>query len=426
LKRNYCVQLNDVLVGYLTETDEGVVYFRMVDGYREMPHRPVLSQFFEDDLNKIYKGKRGALPAFFENLLPEGPLRELVEKSLQLEAPDELALIEALGSDLPGAVIIRQDENEIFDRIENGDDDLAQSDTQSDSNGVGIRFSLAGVQMKFSVARAADRLTLPAHGKGGEWIVKLDSSAYPKVPENEYATLEWARAAGFNVPECELQQASSLASPLDKYVKDLDSNVLVIRRYDRKEGKRIHQEDFAQVVGLNPKLKYDHITYEQCANLVLRIAGTDEYFEFIRRLAFMVATGNTDAHLKNWSFIYGDGIHAKLAPMYDQVCTIAWPDVSRDLSLKLASVKPLLKIDEDAFARLARSIGADSDKTVSVLRESLFQIARAWRESKGKEIMPKPHIDELESYWKRAPLLKQFAGTFIDIDKTRSFLPVSV
>ena len=46
----------------------------------------------------------GRLPPFFSNLLPEGPLRELLIRRAGIRRLDEFALLRALGEDLPGAV----------------------------------------------------------------------------------------------------------------------------------------------------------------------------------------------------------------------------------------------------------------------------------------------------------------------------------
>jgi serine/threonine-protein kinase HipA len=265
--------------------------------------------------------------------------------------------------------------------------------------------------LKFSVLREAEKLTLPVRGRRGEWIAKLDSSRFPHVVENELATLEWARAAGFEVPECHLQPVSSLEPGLQGF-GDPEASVLVIRRYDREGARRIHQEDFAQVVGLPPRLKYDQISYEQCAALVLQIIGEEGYFEFVRRLAFVVASGNTDAHLKNWSLTYPDGVNAKLSPLYDQVCTIAWDELPRALSLGLSGKKNLLQIDEGSFARLAEKAGADVERTLSTLQGALQFIAEAWQASDIDELMPPGHAAALGSYWKSMPLLKRYSAVF--------------
>ncbi len=410
MRRTFQVSLSGFPVGHLSEGDDGRISFRFLDEYRHMPQRPVLSQSFEDDLFRPYRGKRNELPAFFANLVPEGPLRELIEASLRISHGDEIALLAAVGRDLPGAVEIQIESGKIEDLADGDTDEPAVPDPESEE-GV-LRFSLAGVQLKFSMLREGAKLTIPAHGRLGEWIVKLDSSRFSHVVENEFASLEWARAAGFDVPECHLQPCGALPPSLRGFANP-DSQVLVIRRYDRDGPRRIHQEDFAQVVGLPPRLKYDLITYEQCAVLVRQIAGEDAYLEFIRRLAFVIGCGNEDAHLKNWSFVYPDGVNAKLSPLYDQVCTIAWPELGGKLALKLAGLKPLLAVDEAVFVRLAKKARVDVDSTISVLRDTLIRMAAAWHVSKGRNAMPQDHLETLRSYWMKAPLLKPYAAMLV-------------
>jgi serine/threonine-protein kinase HipA len=397
--------LGEARVGRLSEDGQGRVSFRIADEYRHWPNRPVLSQSFEDDLVKVYRGRHGELPAFFANLAPEGPLRDLIESSLQIASGDELGLLEAVGGDLPGAVELRPSVDQLVDYEESGEAEWLPD--HEDENGQ-LRFSLAGVQLKFSVLREGEALTLPVRGQQGEWIVKLDSSRFPQVVENEYATLEWARAADFEVPECHVEPAMSLSPALRAYAGP-GGRVLVLRRYDRMAGRRIHQEDLAQVTGLPPRLKYDHVTYEQLARIIVGIAGPEAYDEFIRRLAFVIASGNTDAHLKNWSLVYPDGIRAELSPLYDQVSTIAWPELKPELALKLAGLKNLFQIDEKAFLKLAAKAGEEGDRTVSLLRSSLERIADAWAASSGRGLMPEPHVAALRDYWKKAPLLKRLA-----------------
>lgn len=408
--RHFRVSLSGFPAGHLSEGDDGRISFRFLDEYRHIPQRPVLSQSFEDDLFKVYRGKRNELPVFFANLVPEGPLRELIEASLRISHDDDMALLEAVGQDLPGAVEIHVEPGEIEGLIESDTDEPAVPDPESEE-GL-LRFSLAGVQLKFSVLRENAKLTIPAHGRLGEWIVKLDSSRFSQEVENEFATLEWARATGFDVPECHLQPCRTLPPSLRGFANP-DSQVLVIRRYDRDGPRRIHQEDFAQVVGLPPRLKYDLITYEQCAVLVRQIAGEDAYLELIKRLAFVIGCGNEDAHLKNWSFVYPDGVNAKLSPLYDQVCTIAWPELGGKLALKLAGLKPLLAVDEAAFVRLAKKAGTDVDSTVFALRDTLMRMATAWQVSEGRHVMPPEHFETLRSYWMKSSLLKPYAGVFV-------------
>lgn len=403
------VGLNGKIIGYLNQNTKGQITFRFTESYLLMSDRPVLSQSFEDDLSRTYYGKDRLLPSFFANLIPEhGALRDLIENNLRVSPGDDLALLEAVGRDLPGAVeIVRVDEDNLPVQ-----EDLEVSLPVADHEDVlkkepGLRFSLAGVQMKFSVLRDPDRITLPASNQDGEWIVKLGSARFPFTVENEYAMMQWAMSAGFDVPECHLQDAKTVSGSLRKHT-DFGDRVFVIRRYDRQAGLRIHQEDFAQVTNLRPELKYDHIKYEQCGGLIKQLLGGDAYYEFIRRLTFVIASGNADAHLKNWSFLYLDKQQPSLAPMYDQVCTIAWPELSSELALKLAGTKNWFALELRRFESLAERAGADPIKTTETVQETLVQLVDAWNNSQASTLLPLPHLQHLQDFWGRVPLLRPY------------------
>ena len=405
----FAVFVHDTLVGHLLEEEHETIRFRTAATYREMDGRPVLSQSLEDDLTRDRRAKHPReLPAFFANLAPEGPLRELICRTFNVADGDELGLLATVAQDLPGAVDVRPVEEP---PIETAITFVTESGSVSDSEEQGLRFSLAGVQLKFSALREGHRLVLPTRGRRGEWIVKFDTGRFADVAENEFTMMEWARAAGFDVPECHLHAAEDLDG-LPRRHAPAGTRVFVIRRYDRTPAGRIHQEDFAQVVGLQPRLKYEQRTYEQLAAIVLAIVGEAGYREFIRRLTLMVAVGNGDAHLKNWALIYPDRVHAALAPVYDQVATVAWPDVDRTLGLKLAGVKQIVRVDGEAFRRLAERVGSDPTTTLRIVAETLEQLAQAWREHGGGLPLPRAHRDSLRELWSRAPLLQATTSPF--------------
>jgi serine/threonine-protein kinase HipA len=408
---HYDVLLHDVLAGQIAhDPTQDRSSFRFFEDYRRLPRRPVLGQHFEDDLHKTHSGKRGALPPWFANLVPEGALRDLLRRSLGLETDADLPILAAVGRDLPGAVEVLPaaiDAGLFSDgSIHEGESDARDYAETPAQTELALRFSLPGVQMKFSVLREQEKITLPVHGQLGDWIVKLDSRRFPGLVENEFATMEWARAVGLQVPECQITSLEALPPALRSYAPD-GTNAFLIRRYDRDGRRRIHQEDFAQLVNLPPALKYEQVTYEGCARLVQQIVGPAGYREFVRRLAFMVAAGNMDAHLKNWSLLYPDDISAVLSPLYDQVATIAWPDeTTRELALKFAGTKDPFRIDIAAFARLAEKSGGDVKETIRIVQETIEQTAAAWTTSVASEAMPSEHVQRLREYWSRAPLVK--------------------
>ena len=71
---------------------------------------------------------------------------------------------------------------------------------------------------------------------------------------------------------------------------------------------------------------------------------------------FYLIIGNADAHGKNYSLLYGpDG--ATLAPLYDLVSTVAYPELSLKLSMKIAKCATLEEIDESTWPKFAADVG---------------------------------------------------------------------
>lgn len=405
---NVGVYLEDQLVGQLGEGRDGRFEFRFTDAYRRLVSRPVLGQRFEDDLGRVYVGKRpGSLPAFFANLLPEGNLRTVIEHSLGLEEPTDLDLLAAAEADLPGAIRLRPTH-----------DDLALSPGRRsfedepvlDKSGSRFRFSLAGAQLKFSAIHVDDRFTIPARDHAGEWIIKVGSERFNGLVANEYSMLSWARNAGFAVPDIQLVDAEQMGELAD-YGPEGERG-LAIRRYDRHEGRRVHQEDFNQVLGIHPKAdgteKYE-LSYDQLLAVIAAVTGNAGFLEAIERLAFAVACGNSDAHLKNWSLVYPDGIHPELSPLYDQVCVIAWPGLDRELALKLMGSRHYGEVSLDTFGRLASklAVGVEPDEATEAVTQVFHRLQATWKDL-DRSLMASHHVDALRDHWQRVPLLRGF------------------
>jgi serine/threonine-protein kinase HipA len=367
------VKLGDLAVGDLRLRSGDSWEFRFRDDYLDLHPRPVLGQFFEDDLKRAHRANL-RLPPFFSNLLPEGALRELVARQSDFNEQREALLLEALGGDLPGAVIVERGDG---GNVE-GDMEPAPLPAPVQNREPRLKFSLAGVQLKFSVLRQDDRLTLPATGQGGDWIVKPPSLLYPGVPANEFSMLGWAVAAGIDVPEHRLVPLSEIDGLPEGLVFG-EHEALAIRRYDRNQGERIHQEDFAQVLGLYPDAKYDEFNYETIGNIIHAVAGPEALIDYARRLSFVILSGNGDAHHKNWSLLYPDGRRASLTPAYDLVFTRAYVD-NDDLALRLSRSRRFADVTIESFRRLARKCGFDEVRLAEVVGEAVEKIRRTWAE----------------------------------------------
>lgn len=196
------VRLDELYVGRLIEATDATIEFRLEQAYRAMRPRPVLGQWFEDDRRDVQRGERpGVLPAFFANLIPEGDLRVRVAERLGLALDDEFGFLCAVGGDLPGALRIELESGEPPPRPE------VSASTESEA---GMRFSLAGVQLKFSLVRGGERFSMPGAGEHGAWIAKISHEQYPDLAANEWVTMEWARRMGFDVPPTEVRPLSDL------------------------------------------------------------------------------------------------------------------------------------------------------------------------------------------------------------------------
>jgi serine/threonine-protein kinase HipA len=356
--------------------------FTFDDAYADDPARPTLSLSFKDamgDLIRDQKRTQTQLSPFFSNLLPEGPLRDYLAKRAGVKSAREFYLLQALGRDLPGAIVVRGSGGE-NPGSEPQDD---ASTTPGQAATTALRFSLAGVQLKFSaLEKAKGGLTVPATGVGGSWIVKLPSTRFPGVSENEFSMMTLARSVGIDVPDIQLLDLDQVAG-LPEGIGRLEGAAYAIRRFDRKaDGERVHMEDFAQVFGVYPDDKYKHATYRAIAKVLWLETGEAGTTEFIRRLVFNALIGNADMHLKNWSLLYADGVTPSVAPAYDFVSTLAYiPD--EKAALKFSRTARWDGFNEDELSHLAAKAGLPARLVISIARETVARFREVWAKERG-------------------------------------------
>ena len=377
------VKLGDRRIGTLTRLPDDRNVFAFDPSYVDDPTRPTLSLSFKDSSGGLItesRPTRTRLPPFFSNLLPEGTLRDYLAEKAGVKPEREFFLAWVLGRDLPGAVqIVPRDADAMPPRDSRGHGKRATEE------GV-LRFSLAGVQLKFSaVQRASGGLTVPADGVGGSWIVKLPSVKFAGVPENEFAMMELARCVGIDVPETRLVRVREIQG-LPEGIDLVGDKAFAIKRFDRdSQGARVHMEDFAQVFGVYPERKYERASYRSIAKVLWVETGSKGIAEFVRRLAFNVLIGNADMHLKNWSLIFPNGSTAQLAPAYDFVSTIRY---MRDEKMALTFVdsKRFASVTREGFLEFAAKAALPEKVVLDAVEETAVAFAREWRESEIAEL----------------------------------------
>lgn len=379
--RRYGVWLHRKRIGTLNQKGD-FTWFIFTDEYLNDSDRSILGLAFEENLTAPQTSTL-RLPPWFSNLLPEGRLREWIARDRRVSADREMELLAQVGRDLPGAVqVVEEDvDAESFDPPELVRRSTPGKDYHVDEE---WRFSLAGVGLKFSMIREGDRLTLPAYGEGGDWIVKLPDSTFADVPQNEYAMMSLAAKAGVEIPEILLLHRDVLEKLPSNVWPSNEQFAYAVRRFDRTDDRElVHIEDFAQVRNVYPynSGKYQG-NFETVAGLVYRGFDIRALQEFARRLVFNVLISNGDAHLKNWSLIYRDRRRPSLSPAYDLVSTEFYRQSGypEDLGLRFGKVRRFDLVTLSLFDRLQRKLGATGANLTQCAVETVERTVAAWPE----------------------------------------------
>lgn len=399
------VLLYDEPIGTLTHVGGDRTLFAFNDAYIGDKTRPVLGLGFKDEFGELitnFKPTQTQVLPFFSNLLPEGYMRTYLAKRAGVKPMREFFLLWMLGMDLPGAITIRPTDGE--ELPPNGNDKAQPPNGDDERHEGALRFSLAGVQLKFSaISETRGGLTIPTKGIGGSWIVKLPSREYEGVPENEFSMMTLAQIIGIDVPEVQLIEVDSINN-LPKGIEDLKGQALAIKRFDRlPSGEAVHIEDFAQIFGVYPKDKYDGSSAANIAKIIGIEGNETDISEFIRRLTFNTLIGNGDMHLKNWSVIYPDRRQAALAPAYDFVSTIPYLPGDK-AALNFSRTKRFEEFSEDELSHLAAKALIPEKLVLDTARETVDLFHQHWAAQKKNLPLSATIIKAIEGHLKTIPI----------------------
>ncbi|ADU65122.1 HipA N-terminal domain protein [Desulfurispirillum indicum S5] len=401
------LMLHDTLVGHLVGSQGGRNALVFDEGFRKNPHRPTLSLTIHRDFPGADKligepwVRNQRLHPILSNLLPEGALRELLAQALKIHVDNEFELFAHLGQDLPGALVATALEPDqipahVLDSYQNAAPISLASPLRQG------HFSLAGVQMKFSMQEKDGRYRLAHSGCLGDWILKTPSTRHRDVPLNEYSAMTLAKHAGVNIPDIALVPLEKLDT-LPQINLPAERFAFAIRRFDRHDGQRIHMEDFAQVLVKYPHEKYGSANYEQIGKVLYQYTGDGlgNVQQFARRLLVNILLANGDAHLKNWSLLYADTVTPELSPAYDMVTTSVYiPDESQ-FALNLGKTRQWYDVDSTHFEAWAGK--ADIPwKAIRLHLEDTMEKARSlWPDALSDLPMNQEHKAQLIAHWKR-------------------------
>ena len=391
-------------IGTLTRIEGDRTLFAFNDDYIADRNRSVLGLGFKNRYGELlteFRPYRTRVMPFFSNLLPEERLREYLAGRAGVNPEREFFLLWALGDDLPGAITVRAADGEEW-LAEAGES--VDEDTVRERDEKALRFSLAGVQLKFSaIENASGGLTIPAKGIGGSWIVKLPSERFEGVPENEFSMMTFAGKLGMDVPALDLVNVQDIGG-LPSDVAKMDSKALAIERFDRlSNGNRVHSEDFAQIFGVYPKDKYKKASMVNIANVIAAESDDADIREFVRRLVFNTLIGNADMHPKNWSVYYPDKRTARLAPAYDFLSTIPYIPDSK-AALTVSRSKRFDGFDEDELAHFADRAKLAEAIVLDTARETVELFHQHWNEEKNNLPLYPDVVSKIDQHLASVPI----------------------
>jgi serine/threonine-protein kinase HipA len=372
------VLYKEALVGTLEADDEGRLAFRYSSEWTDSPMSFPISASLP--LHGEWTPGRED-HRWFANLLPEGAAREGLCRMYGISTANDAALLRKIGADCAGALRIvpeaqRNSETEGKGGYREIDIEDLEAITagrkpieQLHKEGL-LRLSLAGAQDKWAVKWDGERLLLPFGGAPSTHIIKFPTGRVPGLAYNEAFVTRLAAECGLSTVDAEV----------------LDS-ALLVSRYDRARSedgsvRRIHQEDFCQVMGFASRVKYQSDggpAISDCAEVIRkdhRQPGKD-LLQLVRWQIFNVLAGNADGHAKNLSRLY-DSPRGRLAPFYDLVCTAAYDGFSPLMAMSVGKVNEPGQIRRIDWDEMATNLGIrpglifrEIDRIISTLTDRL-------------------------------------------------------
>ena len=332
------VYLNGERVGALDEDDSGLLEFRYAPEWTGRSDAMPLSRSLPLQ-SEPFRGKH-ARP-FFAGILPDEGPRQQIAAILGISERNDFAMLERIGGECAGAVsLLPEDapaptvgEARVRELSERELEDLVAELPRRPlmAGREGLRLSLAGSQSKLPVLIRDAHIALPLGNTPSTHIIKPEPERFPGLVTTEVLCMTLARSVGLNVPPVSIRPVG-------------DKPCIVVQRFDRTIGAdgsvtRVHQEDFCQALGFPPERKYQQEggpLLRDCIGLLREwstVAALD-IRDFLDGLIFNVLIGNADAHGKNYSILYRR-TERRLAPLYDLVCTLAWPELSKTPAMKI-------------------------------------------------------------------------------------------
>ncbi len=310
---------------------------------------------------------------FFEGLLPEGFHRRSVAQWMHVHEDDYLSILSGLGDECLGAIRVinperHTDESSYALMTDDQMADFAREGTLKSAEILTrTHLSLAGASGKTGLYydEANDQWFLPLGEAPSTHIVKQCHLRLEEIVANEQLCLMTAEKLGIDVPDSFIINTGDTGSEA----------LFATKRYDRmfdpsaeeisgkKRPYRLHQEDFAQAMGIASADKYEPEggNYLKDAFRLLVLYSADPIADQTKLwdiILYDYMVGNTDNHIKNLSLLYSPNLdHVRLAPAYDVISTAVYDSSTRDMAMSVAGLYDLDEITRASFEAETSEIG---------------------------------------------------------------------
>jgi serine/threonine-protein kinase HipA len=352
--------------GQLMQDDGGQMTFQYDASWLGKPAPIALSQSLplrEEPFTQ--KECRG----FFGGILPEEGNRKVIARILGISDKNDFAMLEQIGGECAGAISFLPEDEAILE-----DDDRYRELADDEFAGIlrelprrplmagedGIRLSLAGAQDKIAVRLDDGKIFIPRGSAPSSHVLKPAIDTYEGVVFNEAFCMALARACDLDAAPVEIGK-----------VEDID--YLLSERYDRiraQDGsiRRLHQEDFCQALGIPSEIKYQSEGGPSLANCfaLIRDASTapaPDLIALLDGIIFNLLIGNHDAHAKNFSLLYMPDRSVRLAPLYDLVSTVFYPELTDRMAMKIGKQPKSALVHAKDIDRFAADAGLGAAQT---------------------------------------------------------------
>ncbi len=314
-----------------------------------------------------------AVESYFENLLPEAGIRDLLK--LKFQVTTTFGLLAVIGGDTASDLtILPEDEAPKPPQYQAITwQDIAAEFTQQQGlirniqEEDGLRISLAGAQRKLSICIDNDgNPLLPLGSSPSTYIIKPDIQGVEGV---------WASAINETF-------VMTLAAKLELGVAEVSyqpiAKACVIKRYDRLlnangQIKRLHQLDLCQLDGKSSTIKYESDggpNLKRCRELLSQSGvGAADTKRFIQWIFFNLYVGNHDSHAKNISIYFTTQTGVRLTPFYDLLCTSIYPNLSRKFAFNIGGESKPSNINQDQIIAMSKLLGFKPKYVLKIAEE---------------------------------------------------------